>query len=263
MKKELSLALWWWAARWLVHIWVLRYLETNAYEIKEISWTSMWAIVWALYACWNNSYEIENIANELKIYKLIDFWFNFWFIKWKKLQKTLDELFWNKNIEDLDIDLKIVATNIENWEREVFTKWKISDAVRASLSLPWIFMPYEIWNNTYMDGWIVNNLPVDVLEWENIIWISALKQKVWKLSKIKKFLWFNTKRSFFEYNYEVLHRMTLLMMKQNELKSIENSKWKSLIIQPNFWNLDYYSFDKIKEFIKLWYEETKKALASS
>lgn len=258
--KKYSIAFWGWAARWLVHIWVIKYIEENKVLIKEISWTSMWAIIWSLFAIWKNHKDIIKIAKELNFLKLIDFWLSFWFIKWNRVIKKLDEVFWDILIEDLDIDLKIVATNLESWEREVFKKWKIVDALRASISLPWVFMPYEILNKTYIDWWITNNLPVDVLEWKNIIGVSALKKITWKLEKKKKFLFFNVNKSFIEYNYSVLHRSILIMMQQNELRSIEKSKKSTIIIQPNFWNLDYYSFDKVDEFVKLWYKEAKKSL---
>ena len=55
MKKIYSLALWWWAAIWFVHIWVIKYIEENDIEVTEISWTSMWAIVASFYAIWKTS----------------------------------------------------------------------------------------------------------------------------------------------------------------------------------------------------------------
>lgn len=259
MQKKYSIALWGWAARWLVHIWVLRYFEQNNLELKQISWTSMWAIVWALFADWNTTQQIEKFAKELSVIKLIDFWASFWVMKWVKVLKKLEELFWDKLIEDLKIPLKIIATDIETWDKKIFESWKIIYALRASISLPWVFIPYEIWEKSYIDWWITNNLPVDVLSWENIVWVSALKQNFWRLDKKRKFLWFYKNKSFFRYNYEVLHRTVLLMMKQNEEKSIKNCD-NSIIIKPNFWKLDYYSFDKVDEFIKLWLESAQKNL---
>jgi NTE family protein len=260
MDKKYSLALGWWAARWLAHIWVIKYLEEKNIEIIEISWTSMWAIIWSLYAFWKSSSDIEKIAKDLNIFKLIDFWLNFWFIKGKKIIEKLEEIFWNTLIEDLKIPLKIVATNLENWEKKVFTSGKIVNAIRASVSLPWVMKPFEIDWVDYIDWWITNNLPVDVLTWENIIWVSALKEIFWPINKKKFFLWFSFNKSFIKYNYEVLHRTILLMMKQNEDKSIYNCNKNAIIIKPNFWDLDYYSFDKVNDFIKLWYNTTKEKL---
>jgi NTE family protein len=156
--------------------------------------------------------------------------------------------------------LKIVATNIETGKRKVFTKWKISKALRASLSLPWAFVPYKIWNFYYVDWWVVNNLPIDVLKGKNIIWVSALKNIKWPLIFKKKFLWFEINTNFFEYNYQILHRTILLMMKQNEDKSIMNLKWKWVTIRPEFWDLDYYDYSKLAEFIEIGYKEAKKKL---
>lgn len=67
----------------------------------------------------------------------------------------------------------------------IFTKWKIIDAIRASVSLPGIFKPYKIDWNHFIDWWIVNNLPIEVLSWKYIIASSALKSNIWKLEKIK------------------------------------------------------------------------------
>ena len=66
-KTNYGLALWWGSARWFVHIWVIKYLEEKDIKITEISWTSMWAIVWAFLAFWKNSSEMLEIAKEFQI----------------------------------------------------------------------------------------------------------------------------------------------------------------------------------------------------
>lgn len=259
-KKKYSLALGWWASRGFIHIWVLKYLEEKEVEIVEISGTSMWAIIAALHANWTNSEEIAELAKSIDYKKLIDLDLSFWLVKWKKVLKKLEEIFWDKEIENSKIPLKIIATNIETGKREVFTHWKIIEALRASISLPGIFVPQKIWESYFMDGWVVNNLPTDVLDWKHIIWVSALKDIKWPLKFRKKILGFEVNAGFFDYNYQVLHRAILLMMKQNENKSIKDMKWKWIIIRPDFWNLDYQHYDKIDEFVEIWYKEAEKKL---
>lgn len=260
MDKKISLALWWWASRWFIHIGVLKYLEENDYKIIEISGTSMWAIIASLVALWKNWEEIKSLAETLDYKKLIDVDLSFWLIKWKKIEKKLYEIFWDIKIEDLKIPLKIVATNINSWEKEVFSKWLITDALRASISLPWIFKPHKIWKNHYVDGGVCNNLPVDVLEWKNIVWVSALKLIYWPFDTKTKFLWLELDASFLKVWYQIIHRSILLMMKQNEDNSIKvlNKNW--ILIKVDFWDLDYYHFDKLEEFISLGYNEAKKKL---
>lgn len=258
--KEYSLALGWWAARGFIHIWVLKYLEESNIKITEISGTSMWAIIWSLYAVWKTIDEIIQIAWDVNYLKLIDFDLKHGFLKWEKVQKLLDSIFGDIRIEELEIKLHIVATCIETWNREVFTSWRVADAVRASLSLPGIFKPKQIWDFSYIDGWITTNLPIDVLKWKNIIWVSALKKLTWELSTSRKVFWMNINKWFFNLNYQIIHRTILSMMKQNEERSIENVKWNFVLISPNFWKLDYYNFKQIEAFADIWYQEIKKTL---
>lgn len=260
MSKKYSLALWGWAARGFIHIWVLKYFEENNLEIWEISWTSMWAIIASLFVIWKSTDEIIEFAKSINYIKLIDPSLKIWLVKWKKVYKLLEKIFWDSRIENRDIKLKIVATNLITWKKKVFTKWKIIDALRASFSLPWIFTPHEIEWEQYIDGWVTNNLPIDCLKWENIIAVSALKNIKWPIKTKKSFFWFNINRNIFDLNYQVLHRAIVLMMKQNEIKSLESKNNNILLINPNFWELEYYNFNKIDNFVELWYKEIKKKL---
>ena len=84
------MALWWWAAKWFMHIWVYKYLQENNINISEISGTSMWAIIASLIAIWKNYQEITDIAKDISYYKMIDFDLNYWLIKWEKIYKKLE-----------------------------------------------------------------------------------------------------------------------------------------------------------------------------
>ena len=258
MNKKYSLALWWWAARWFAHIWVLKYLEENNIEIDEISWTSMWALIWAFIAIWKNSEEIKDFAKNINFLALTDFDFKTWLLKGEKIEKKLREIFWDKKIENTIIPLKIIATNIEKAESETFTSGDIVDALRASISLPWIFTPKIIEGNSYVDWWIMMNLPIEALEWNNVIAISALKINTWGIIKEKKFLWVNIKTGFWKNNFEIIKRSVILMMKVNEDNSLRTKNKNIKFIRPDFWDLDVMHFNKIDEFIKIGYKEAKK-----
>lgn len=215
MEKSYSLALWWWAAKWFIHIWVYKYLQENNINISEISWTSMWAIIASLIAIWKDYQEITNIAKSTSYYKMIDFDLNFWLLKWKKISKKLEEIFWNIEIQDTKIPLKITATNITNWTLKIFTSWKIVDAIRASISIPWIFAPKIIDDVSYVDGWMIMNLPIQALTWENIIAVSTLETHYDDIQIQKDVLWITIKSWFFKNNFEILNRSLNLLMKTN------------------------------------------------
>lgn len=261
MNKNYSLALWWWAARWISHIWIIKYIEEKNIKIDEISWTSIWAIIWWAFALWIDSKKMIDIIKEIKFYKLIDFNLHEWVVYGDKVYKLLYEIFWDKTFDDTNISLIIIATNLKTWDKKVFKKWKIIDAVRASISLPWIFAPYNIENEKFLDWWLHSNLPVLELTWKNIIAVSAIREEeIWEINAYKNILWFNLKTSFIKYNYKVLKRSFSIIMKNNEDLSIQIAKNNSKNIQliaPNVWIFEYYDFHKYEEIINLWYEAIK------
>lgn len=260
MKKKYSLALWWGWAIWFLHIWVIKSLEEKKIKIKEVSWTSMWAIVASFYAMWKSSQEMEVFVKNINFLKLLDFDLKNWLLKWKKIFKLLESAFWNTLIEDLKIKLKIVATNIETWEKKVFKKWKIIDAVRASISIPWIFIPHQVNDNYYVDGGVLNNLPIEVLDWKDVIAVSASKSIDWTLKRKRNIMWFDFKIWFFNMNFQILQRSFLLMMKNNEEVSINLKSKNVVLINPDTWDYDFYSFNKINELIEKGYKESNNNL---
>jgi len=220
----------------------------------------MWAIVAALYASGMSVDDIESFAQDFKIYKLLDFDIKTWLLKGKKIEKLLHEKLWNLQIEDCSMQLKIVATCLETWEREIFTTGSIVTALRASMSLPWVLAPLEIGDKHYIDGWVSCNLPIEALESKNIIAVSALKDISGAFAKRKKIFNIDVPKSFFSLNYDVIHRAIVIMMKQNESKSLATPDKNIAYILPDFWNLDYYSFDKTWEIIELGYSEAVEQL---
>lgn len=258
MQKKYALALWWWSARWLAHIWVIKYLEKQKIVISEIAGTSMGAIIWAMFAIGKTSNEIYDFAKNINYFILIDFDLRRGLIKGKKIKEKLKEVFWEKNIEETSIPLKIIATNLETGEKVIFKSWKIIDALRASMSLPTTFVPYKIWKNYYIDGGFISNLPIEVLEEKNVIAVSAIKRFIWPIKERKRnILGFNVPLNFFEMNYQILQRAILLMMEQNEEKSLKTEGKNILFVKPDFWNLDFFDFHKTKEFVELGYKTVK------
>ena len=258
--KKYWLALWWWAARWLVHIWVLKYIKDNEIEIDEVSWTSMWAIVAAMYAIWKTNEEIIDFAKSINYLTMWDPDFKTGLLKWKKVEKKLFEIFWNLNIEEANIPLKIVTTNLETSESRILNKGGIVEAIRASISLPGIFIPKEIEGESYVDWWIMMNLPIEALDNKNIIAVSALKINKWPVVKKQKIFWVNFKTGFLKNNFEIIKRSVILMMKVNEDNSLK-TLWKEVkLIRPDFWNLDIIDFNKVDEFVKLWYDSSSNIL---
>lgn len=255
-----ALALWGWASRWLAHIWVLQFIEEQNIMLDEISGTSMWAIIAWAYAIGKNSQEIIQIVENIDYLKLVDLNLKDGIVSGKKVYDLLENIFWETKIESLKIKLKITATNLKTWEKKVFTSGKITDAIRASISLPSIFQPFEIDGNLYLDWWLKSNLPILCLENTNIIAVSVIRGDQVKIKTHKKIWIFELKRSFWTFNYDILKQTIAHMMTQNEDNEIEISSLKGkniTLIAPKVGNYEYFDFKKFKEIIQKWYDEAK------
>jgi NTE family protein len=89
-------------------------------------------------------------------------------------QKVFDKIatmIGDVNIEDLDIKYIAVATDINTQKEVLFTKGKLVDAIRASVSIPTIFSPIVQNDMILVDGGVLNPLPINTIEGddENLI----------------------------------------------------------------------------------------------
>lgn len=76
--------------------------------------------------------------------------------------QLVDEDLGERNIEQLPIPLAIVATDIGTGERVVFRDGSLTQAMRASMSVPGLMAPVEYRGRKLVDGGLVDNVPVEV-----------------------------------------------------------------------------------------------------
>lgn len=67
------------------------------------------------------------------------------------------------NFDKLFVPFRCVASDIYNKETVVFRQAELGDAIRASMTFPFMFMPIQINNRLLFDGGIYNNFPVDIM----------------------------------------------------------------------------------------------------
>lgn len=179
--------------RGIAHAGVLKALEDNKIVVEAIGGTSAGSIVAALYAMGYKPYyiyilfkryakEIIKIENSPIINGIGNF------IKNKKigfsglkdgilLEKMCNEIAERKGIKtigDIKMPLVIPTVDIQEAKQYIFTNCaqkkdkndnfiteiQVGKAVRASSSLPAIFCPCEFKNHMFMDGGVLNNVPV-------------------------------------------------------------------------------------------------------
>ena len=80
----------------------------------------------------------------------------------REVTRFLRDLFGDRRIEDLPIPYAAVATDLETGEAFPITSGPLAQAIRASLSVPGLFVPAWFEGRLLIDGGVTNPLPVDV-----------------------------------------------------------------------------------------------------
>lgn len=163
MRPKIGLALGAGGLRGMAHIGVLRVLEQHAIPIDYIAGCSIGSLIGALYSVGLDSETIYKLAKHLKRRHWLDFVMpKMGVIAGDRLLETMKLLTKQKQFQDLKIPLAIVATDLGSGQQVVFHEGDVAAAVRASVSVPGVFVPYQLNGTYYVDGAVINPTPIDV-----------------------------------------------------------------------------------------------------
>lgn len=160
VKPKIGLALGSGASRGLAHIGVLKTLDSYGIKPDYIAGCSIGALIGALYLCDIDLDLLIKLAKNMKA----DIWMDpavsrKGILAGKKAEEFIKILTRNKNIEELEKPVSIVATDLTNSKRHVFTQGPLWRAVRASISIPGIFCPVEMDEMILVDGGVIERVP--------------------------------------------------------------------------------------------------------
>ena len=201
LRKTVGLALSGGGANGIAQIGVLKALEEENVPIDFIAGTSMGSLVGGLYSSGYTASELESLARSLPWQKLVSLdneapRSNTWLeqksirdrasiaIRFEKfklvvpksmssaqtLTRTIDLLMLNAPyhtshaFSDLPVEFRAVTTDLLSGRRVTLTSGPLSEAMRASATIPILFQPIERNGQKLADGGLVANLPVDELE---------------------------------------------------------------------------------------------------
>jgi NTE family protein len=167
MKQKVALVLSSGGARGVAHIGVIEELLNNGFNITSISGTSMGALVGGMYATGKLEVYKEWMCSldKMDVFNLIDFTINTsGIVKGDKIIKEMKKLIPDSNIEDLKIPYSAIATDILSEQEIVFTSGSLYEAIRASISIPSVFVPFKLNNWQLIDGGVLNPIPVNRIE---------------------------------------------------------------------------------------------------
>jgi len=162
-RVKVGLALGSGAFRGLAHIGVLDVLEREGIPIDMIAGTSIGALIGACYVSGVGPGEMETAAmnlNEAQYYDIVIP--RKGFLAGKRLASLVEELTRGKTFEQAIIPFAAVACDFASMELVVLKEGPMFEAVRASVSIPGVFVPVEMDGRTLVDGGIVDRVPADV-----------------------------------------------------------------------------------------------------
>jgi NTE family protein len=148
-------------ARGVAHIGVLKALDELGVEIDCISGTSAGAMVGALYAQGIKPDAIFGLVKNVGVFNSVrPAWARTGLLNMDGMKELLQKNIPVNNFNSLRIPLTIAATDIRKGQVHYFSEGELIPAILASSSIPAIFNPVNVNGNLYVDGGLVDNLPV-------------------------------------------------------------------------------------------------------
>ena len=196
MKPKLGLVLEGGGALGLAHIGVIQYLEEHRIPVSYIAGTSMGGLIGGVYATDRNAVEVRELVKGINWDQVISGQTPFTDLSFRRKQDAreypstlefglhqglqfpsgfnsgqqvdliLDRIALPysdmKSFDELPIPFACVATDLVTRSEHVFRNGPLGLALRSTMSLPGIFSPVHYQGHIYVDGGLLNNIPVSV-----------------------------------------------------------------------------------------------------
>jgi NTE family protein len=161
---RLGLALGGGAARGFAHIGVIQVLEREGIRPDLLAGTSAGSLVAVLYASGMSGAQLEQAALEMEEASIADWTlplFNRGLLRGEALGRFINRHVQGRLLEDMPLPVGVLATDLANGRGVLFQRGDAGTAVRASSSVPGVFTPVSIAGRDYVDGGLVEPVPVE------------------------------------------------------------------------------------------------------
>lgn len=236
---KIGLALGGGGAKGLAHIEFLKVFDELGVKPNMIVGTSMGALIGSLYASGKSAQYLDILAtnfHRMDFFKMTDISLSKkGLVKGKKISNWIQKELAVSKFKELNIPMKIIATDFTNAKPVVMKRGDLLTAIRASIAVPGIFEPVQIKGRTLVDGGIFNQLPFEAL----------------KHHKIAIDVTNNISPPENPTIYENV--MNCFYMMSNEMNKAKKQK-PDILVQPDLSKIGLLEFHK--------YKEVKKAVAS-
>ena len=245
-KHQYGIALSGGGARGILHIGVLEALHKFQIYPEIISGTSMGALVGVLYASGMEPLQILELVKESKIHQMIKWKLpSSGLLDMKKVKAVLENHIQTDDFSALKKPFICTVTNLNSGLSEYKSSGKLIQWVLASATIPVIFEPQIIDGETYVDGGLFINLPVDCIRDQCDFLIGVHVNRNQPEENISGF------KAIAERTFRLIFA-----------KNVEESLAKcDLVIDPQQTrNYNTFDFNKADEIFRIGYEETEKGL---
>ncbi len=238
MGVKIGLALGSGGMRGLAHVGVLKVLERENIPIDCIAGCSIGSLIGALYCAGLKPDVIFKLAKHIKRRHWLDFIVpKMGLIAGDRVLDTIRILTKKKSFADLDIPLAIVATDLLQGKEIVFNEGEVAAAVRASISVPGVFVPFQYQGMLLVDGAVLSPTPIDIVRKmgaEIVIAVDLAHQEI--NSKIDNI-------------FDVIIQSIDIM--ERELFASRQKQLCDILISPNTAHISPSAFDSVDECVSL------------
>jgi NTE family protein len=251
IRGKIGLALSGGAARGFTHIGVLKALEEAEIVPDFVAGTSAGSLVGALYCAGYSWDKILETAKTLEWRKLVELTLpQRGLVKPEGIRELVHQLTGDSSIENLKIPFRAVAVDLISGEQVVFSKGNLGEAVRASCSLPGIFVPLERDGQLLVDGGVRNNLPAGIVREMGADFVIGvdLNHNMKHTGKPPHNL------------LEVLLRSTMLLMAGTTTLGISES---DCLIQPDLQGFSYHDLTPLDDMVERGYKAAVESLVKA
>ena len=268
----------------MAHIGVLKWMEEHRIPVRYIAGTSMGALIGGVYATGDSADETRQLIEAIDWHQVLAGQVPYSKLSFRRKQDAVEYpnqlefglrrgiqfpegfnsghevvMILNqvalpysemRSFDDLPTPFRCVATELVNSRAYVFDRGSLSLALRATMSLPGVFSPVRSDGNIFVDGGLMDNLPVDVAKQMGADITIAVHLQTRALDA-------NAPLSALS----VLSQSVGVVIAANELRSMEQA---DILISVPLSDFSLMQFNKYEPIIKLGYQaaESKAALLS-
>jgi NTE family protein len=256
------------AALGLAHIGVLKWFEEHHIPVHYVAGTSMGGLVGGLYATGNSPEEMKRLVQSVDWDALLSGKIPLPNLAFRRKEDTIAYpnglefglkhgvgfpeglnsghavgLLFDRialpysfvpKFDDLPIPFACVATDLVSGKRHVFRSGSLAVALRSTMAIPGVFSPVRTESSIFVDGGLLDNMPVDVAKDLGADIVIAVHLSVQKTEPTETMS-----------SVGVLGKSIDVVIAANELRSMQNADVLVTVPLAKFASTDYKKSDEI------------------